>query len=69
MRYEWDSVKDTENRRKHGIAFEKSIEALDDPNRFEWVDDSDFYGEERIITLASPGKEFFTLCRLSEGQM
>jgi uncharacterized DUF497 family protein len=51
MRYEWDPAKDAENRRKHGIAFEISLEALDDPNRSEWVDDSDFYGEERIVTL------------------
>jgi hypothetical protein len=51
MRYVWDRAKDSLNRRKHGLALEDGIAALDDPERDFWVDDRFDYGEERIITM------------------
>jgi uncharacterized DUF497 family protein len=51
MRYTWDSVKDTLNRRKHGLSLEDGIPALEDADRESWVDSRFDYGEERIITL------------------
>jgi uncharacterized DUF497 family protein len=32
--FEWDPIKDDENRRKHGLAFAKAQLAFLDPNRF-----------------------------------
>lgn len=32
-KFEWDSVKDEENRRKHGVSFYLAQEAFLDPNR------------------------------------
>jgi uncharacterized protein len=51
MRYTWDPEKDALNRRKHGLALEDGIPALDDPDRYSWIDDRFDYGEERIVTL------------------
>ena len=33
MRFEWDTDKDLENRRKHGVAFEKAQRAFADEHR------------------------------------
>jgi uncharacterized DUF497 family protein len=49
--YVWDSAKDAENRRRHGLALADGITALEDPNAESWIDDRFDYGEERIITL------------------
>ena len=51
MRYTWDPVKDALNRRKHGLALEEGIPALQDLNRDVRIDDRFDYGEERLITL------------------
>jgi uncharacterized protein len=46
--YEWDDVKEAENRRKHGVDFADAIAALEDPNRLEEIDTQPEHGEERI---------------------
>ena len=51
MRFEWDPEKDALNRRKHGLALEEGISALDDPRGISWIDNRFDYGEERILTL------------------
>ena len=51
MHYVWDSRKDVENRRTHGLALVDGIPALEDPNAEAWIDDRVAYGEERILTL------------------
>ena len=51
MRYVWDSVKDVENRRKHGFGLEDGIAALEDPNYEFWFDDRFDYGEVRMATV------------------
>jgi uncharacterized DUF497 family protein len=51
MRYVWDPAKDLLNQRKHGLALEDGIAALEDPERDFWIDDRFDYGEERIITM------------------
>jgi uncharacterized DUF497 family protein len=51
MNYAWDPEKDTENRRRHGLALADGIPALEDPNAESWIDDRFAYGEERIVTL------------------
>lgn len=51
MHYEWDSRKDAENRRKHGLSLADGVAALEDPNAQSWIDDRCDCGEERILTL------------------
>jgi len=51
MRYTWDPDKDALNCRKHGLALDEVIPALEDPNREFWTDDRFDYGEERSVTL------------------
>jgi uncharacterized DUF497 family protein len=51
VEYVWDSNKDADNRRHHGLALADGIPALEDPNAEAWIDDRFAYGEERILTL------------------
>lgn len=55
MKYEWDLMKAAANRRKHLVDFEDAIDAVEDPQRLEEVDDRHDYGEERarIIGMAA----------------
>ena len=55
MDYVWDSSKDAENRRRHGLALADGISALEDPDAESWIDDRFAYGEERILTLGRNG--------------
>jgi uncharacterized DUF497 family protein len=57
MRYVWDPAKDLLNQRKHGLALEDGIAALEDPERDFWIDDRFDYGEERIGTLGMGKKQ------------
>jgi uncharacterized protein len=49
--YEWDSAKETQNRRKHGVEFVDAIAALEDPNRLEDIDAQIEHGEERMKVI------------------
>jgi uncharacterized protein len=49
--FEWDDDKAAANLRDHGISFAKAVKALADPFGVEWIDDSEFYGEERCNLL------------------
>lgn len=51
MRYEWDGAKAGANLRKHGVAFEDAIAALEDPRRLERIDSRLGYGEDRLQVL------------------
>lgn len=46
--FEWDSIKDAANRKKHGISFELAIEAFADPHGVYLVDSLHSIGEERM---------------------
>jgi uncharacterized protein len=49
MKFEWDERKAAANRRKHDVSFDQASIVLQDPNLDERIDDSDDYGEERLI--------------------
>ncbi len=68
MRYEWDPVKDAENRRKHGFGLEEGIPALLDPDCVSWIDRRFDYGEERILNLGrvNAGVRFVVITEVSE---
>lgn len=50
LRYQWDTRKDAQNRRKHGLSLEDGIPALEDPNAQSWIDDGS-HDELRLATL------------------
>ena len=52
MKFEWDARKAETNLYKHGISFDLATAALRDPFLIELVDDSESYGEDRIIVTA-----------------
>ncbi len=49
MNYEWDTAKNTLNRRKHGVDFAMAIAALEDPDRLEDIDTD--HDEERLRVI------------------
>jgi uncharacterized DUF497 family protein len=51
MDFEWDDAKAASNLRKHGIAFEEAARVFLDPDRVDWVDDCEEYGEERWLSI------------------
>jgi uncharacterized DUF497 family protein len=68
MRYEWDPVKDAENRRKHGLRLEQGIDALLDPNLLSWFDQRFDYDEERVLNLGRVSAEvrFVVITEISD---
>ena len=61
MRYSWDPEKDALNRRKHGLALEEGIPALEDLNSDFWTDDRYDYGEVRWVTLGKGEAEILVV--------
>jgi hypothetical protein len=53
MDFRWDKNKNRENRRKHGISFEDTVEVFDDPFHVSILDKRFDYFDERWITMGS----------------
>jgi len=51
VEYTWRDDKDAKNRQKHGLPLSAGIAALEDINRESWVQDTNRWTEERMITL------------------
>lgn len=49
--FEWDPIKAKENRRKHGISFERAVEVVLDPLAVSLFDEAHSEAEERWITI------------------
>ena len=54
MQFEWDDYKRQTNLRKHGIDFLDAA-LIFASDTFEWIDDREDYGEERMIALGLSG--------------
>ena len=52
-RFEWDSAKDAENRKKHGVPFRKILRIFDDPYFIEAYDYLHSTAEDRYIDIGS----------------
>ncbi|MCK5811733.1 MAG: BrnT family toxin [Clostridiales bacterium] len=57
MTYEWDSKKNEDNVKKHGISFEKASRVFADPLQLSVVDKRFSYFEERWITIGKADEE------------
>lgn len=51
IKFEWDDDKARANQRKHGISFEEATQAFRDTLAVVEIDDSEDYGEERLILI------------------
>ena len=51
LRFEWDSVKEKSNIRKHGISFEEARTAFYDENAIQFYDPDHSEEEDRFILL------------------
>ena len=49
--FEWDSSKEINNIKKHGIDFKTASAVFDDPFRIEWYDVSHSTTEDRYNTI------------------
>ena len=53
MIFDWDSKKNAQNAKKHGISFEQAREVFLDPLHLSILDERFNYFEERWITLGA----------------
>ena len=51
VRFEWDEVKNRENRRKHGLLFEEARTVVLDENAIRFFDPDHSQDEDRFIML------------------
>jgi hypothetical protein len=49
--FEWDALKDLDNRLKHGVSFREARHAFNDPNQIVLRDDSHSLSEFRYYCL------------------
>ena len=59
--FEWDPVKDAENRRKHGVAFVDAQLAFLDPDRVIARDATHSRAEERYYCIGRVGEGIITV--------
>jgi len=57
----WNSAKNKENFKKHGIDFKTAIEAFADPNRLIAVDEVHGEKEERFFCIGMSGEKICTV--------
>ncbi len=61
MKFEWDDAKAVQNLRKHRISFFQATFAFLDPFAFEWLDEREGYGEDRIILVGMAQGQLLTV--------
>ncbi len=49
--FQWHNQKAKDNWLKHAVKFEDAVKSVGDPFAFEWIDDRENYGEERVNLL------------------
>jgi uncharacterized DUF497 family protein len=49
--FDWDPVKEKQNRRKHGLSFRQAATIFRDPGQLTNYDDEHSEGEERWVTI------------------
>lgn len=54
--YEWDENKNQRNIRVHKVSFEEAKEALEDPDRLEFYDESHSTDEDRYICIGGSSR-------------
>jgi uncharacterized DUF497 family protein len=59
--FEWDKRKETENKKKHGIAFTAAMEAFRDPNRVMTNDPAHSIEENRYFCYGKVEGEVLTV--------
>ncbi|WFP61492.1 BrnT family toxin [Mesorhizobium sp. WSM4904] len=67
MRFEWDAVKAKTNKAKHGIDFELALE-FDFANALVAIDDSENYGEERLVATSIIGLSIYVMVYVERGE-
>lgn len=53
IQFEWDSMKNETNKKKHGISFETAVEVFLDDNAILFDDPDHSVGEERFLIIGS----------------
>jgi uncharacterized protein len=61
VRFEWDSIKDKNNQKKHGVAFETAQYAFIDPNRVIAEDIGHSRTEKRYYCLGKVADGILTV--------
>ena len=61
MKFDWDSQKDRENQRKHGVSFELAQYAFADSDRVIAEDLSHSHDEKRYFCFGLVGEDILTV--------
>ncbi|MDX8492247.1 BrnT family toxin [Mesorhizobium sp. VK22B] len=67
MHFEWSAAKARSNKAKHGIDFELALE-FDFANAIIAVDDSENYGEERLVATGIIGSSIYVMVYVERGE-
>ena len=51
IRFEWDEIKNRENKRKHGVSFDEAQTVFFDENAIRYYDPDHSEGEDRFVML------------------
>jgi uncharacterized protein len=57
LSFAWDEAKNRRNISKHGVAFRDAVLVFQDVGRIDLIDDSEDYGEERMIIIGMVGQQ------------
>jgi hypothetical protein len=66
--FEWDRVKNEENRKRHGVSFEEAQQAFLDPRRVIARDDKHSQSEARFFCFGRVGAGVLTVRYTMRGQ-
>ena len=61
MQFEWDDVKNINNKIKHGISFETAAHVFDDPYYIEMYDFEHSNDEDRYVAIGKVGDILFVV--------
>lgn len=68
MQFSWDSQKDAQNQRDHGVSFEEASTVFGDPLTATIPDSDHSVGEERLITMGqSSTARLLVVCHTEQG--
>ena len=61
MEFDWDDAKDAQNVAARGLSFREAASVFADPDRLDWVDLRQDYGEIRRKTIGKVGSVHITV--------
>lgn len=69
IKFEWNTVKATSNKKKHGVSFEEAQSVFYDEFAVQFFDEDNFESEDRFLMLGfSNEARLLIVCHCERGQ-